>query len=357
MPESVNEMDDCPECAKWREKGAKFCGNCGKQFEVETPKRSSGGFEDILWKCVFLGIIASAIVMVLNIAYMGYNFGYFADLCNKYQVKFSLSLGLWSWTLFKYTGIWMCVDLVICLVIEAACLAYALRTLNKVRKADPTDSEAQLKTGYSATIMMMCLSLFLGIVSILAIAAAGGGLPDSSWISSYDDVMMQYLLTRAGVYEEFVDRVVLMGVPMVVIGYLAHRDRKSWQYLFGGFGMSKATFALLIFSATMFGLAHYDGWGWAKVPDAFIGGIIFGYLYAEYGLYASILAHTINDTMGVITLIMGIGWILSLAYLALGFLVLLWCLMKPRRELLDVKGMANVPPKIEGSFLQNWGRH
>jgi hypothetical protein len=127
-------------------------------------------------------------------------------------------------------------------------------------------------------------------------------------------------LANAGVYEEFVFRLLLIGVPMVV-GSVALRLLEinrgtagrlpgsagrhlagAWRYLFGGVlrrdspkEAHVAAWALLFGSAAMFGLAHVPGWGWWKSVPSFVAGLGFGYLFLRHGVGAAILAHFVND--------------------------------------------------------------
>src|SRR6266704_409880 len=76
----------------------------------------------------------------------------------------------------------------------------------------------------------------------------------------------------------------------------------AWRYLRGGAvrrDSSKetlvASWAFLIASSAIFGLAHAPGWGWWKVIPAMVAGLGFGYLFLRHGIGAAILAHFVND--------------------------------------------------------------
>src|SRR5881409_559548 len=129
-----------------------------------------------------------------------------------------------------------------------------------------------------------------------------------------------YALANAGVYEEFAFRLLLIGLPMA-IGSVALRVLEvnrhgvaggpgaagryiagAWRYLVGGAvrrDSSKetlvASWAFLIASSAIFGLAHAPGWGWWKVLPAMVAGLGFGYLFLRHGIGAAILAHFVND--------------------------------------------------------------
>ncbi len=347
-------MADCPECQKWREKGAKFCGACGQHFAEEPPEKKPTGMNDIAWNLVLIGILAGVLIIMCNTVYMIANFSYFMDYTKNITVSFGIYLGITYFPLFRYGSTGMCVELIMCLVLQVTFLAYALYRLRQIHARDPVDYEAHISSGMGAAIWVLAIDYLLSLVGLLITYSLTQQVPDSSWLADYDEVFLQYELTGAGVVEELIYRVLFIGVPIAVVGFIAHRDRKSWQYIMGGFGMNKAALVLLVFSSLMFGLAHYSGWGWSKIPLAFISGLLYGYLYCEYGLYACVLTHTITDTILIVPLL---GPLMGLGFMALGVVALVWLILNPRKELQNVKGMSKVPPRIEKNFLQNWGRH
>lgn len=349
-------MRDCPDCEEWRSKGARFCGSCGQRFE-ENASRPSVGLRDVLWLLVYAGILLGLVVFVCNYVYLAINFAHLSEIVADVKVSFTVYFGLWHWRLFYYSGVWILVELLVCIIVETASLAYAMSRLWKIHKDSPTDYDAHLTSGMGASIAVMSITVFISILSTLITLIVAGTVPDTSWMDDYDRVFLQYDLTCAGVIEEFQFRILYIGLPMVAIGYAFRKGAKSWQYILGGFGMNKAALIFLIISSVLFGLAHYDGWGWSKIPMAAIAGFAYGYLYCEYGLYAPILAHTVTDTMIAVTYMLGLGGLVTLAYIGLGLVMLIWVIAHPRKDMLDFKNLDSLPPSIEGSFLQNWKRH
>jgi hypothetical protein len=131
---------------------------------------------------------------------------------------------------------------------------------------------------------------------IIAIYGSGSAIDIPNLPTDLGQSILLY--TNAGVWEEFVSRVLLMGVPMVVIAAIKHY-RNPLRYLLGGFGINKMTIALILVSSTFFAIGHLDGWGWNKIPLVLIGGIIMGWLYARFGLHACIVFHCLTDLMSV----------------------------------------------------------
>jgi len=343
-------MNGCDECEMWRRKGAAFCPVCGSK--LEKPERP---IFDVL---VLLGATAVAFIVLFNAVYVTANFGNICSDLDDYTMPISISFGLWDVILCRYSGIWMDIVLAAYTAIEVACVAYALWRLWTVLRERPDDYPAQEGTGMYMATAALSLSLFISIVGI-ALSAIVDQVPDTSWLDDYSDYVIVFMMTHAGVSEELFFRVMYIGIPMTVIALIVRRDKRSWQYLFGGFGLSKTAVVLIIVSSTLFGLAHYNGWGWSKVPLTFFGGLLFAYVYTEYGLYTSIIMHTANDTM--LTLVnAGLGGLSVLAefsLIILGLIVLIYWILHPNRKVFDLKNMETFPPKLENNLAEQWKRH
>lgn len=108
-----------------------------------------------------------------------------------------------------------------------------------------------------------------------------------------------YGFTRAAVWEELTIRVVFVGLPMFLYAK-AQGTKKSWKYLYGGFGL-KERFVLfpIIVSSLIFAVAHLGSWDYMKLVPSFVAGLAFAYLYAKDGLHSAILLHFIWDYLSV----------------------------------------------------------
>ena len=161
---------------------------------------------------------------------------------------------------------------------------------------------------------------FFQVVFFYLVLAAGinpsspvNPTPQSAWFWLYE-------LANAGVYEEFAFRLLLIGLPMALgsvalrildvrrggtgstPGAAGRHIAGAWRYLIGGAVRRDspketlvASWAFLIASSAIFGLAHAPGWGWWKVIPAMVAGLGFGYLFLRHGIGAAILAHFVND--------------------------------------------------------------
>ena len=137
--------------------------------------------------------------------------------------------------------------------------------------------------------------------------------PQTAWVLLFE-------LANAGVYEEIIFRLLLIGLPMalgsVVLrimevnrgatgngpGSAGRYIAGAWRYLIGGVLRRDspkealvAGWAFLFASSAIFGLAHAPGWGYWKVVPSMVAGLGFGYLFLRHGVGAAILAHFVND--------------------------------------------------------------
>ena len=131
---------------------------------------------------------------------------------------------------------------------------------------------------------------------------------------------------QASVWEELITRVLLLGVPLLLVAIAMNKVKDPKHYILGGgFQFGKVELALLLFSSVMFGFAHSFNWDFYKVIPAFLAGLAMGYLFLKFGLYAAILFHFFTDYLSISLTIwpnntgleLGIG-LLLLVFIAVG---------------------------------------
>ena len=106
-----------------------------------------------------------------------------------------------------------------------------------------------------------------------------------------------YGLFNASVFEELISRVLLIGVPLLIIGIFMKWNKPWKKLLGGGLDITPMTMSLITFAAIFFALAHVGSWDFWKVPQVLITGFALGYAFVRYGLHASIMIHfSINLT-------------------------------------------------------------
>ena len=217
---------------------------------------------------------------------------------------------------------------------------YVVRERKEVWRAFKAPIEAigsrlRSRSAWIAIAQVWMAVTFFQVVVIELVSLAGIQPTTPINITSENAWVYLFDLANAGVYEELMFRLVLIGLPMT-IGSLIVRIMEvnrgatgtssgsagryiagAWRYLVRGVlrrdspkEAHVAAWALLFASSTLFGLAHAPGWGYWKVIPSLVAGLGFGYLFLRHGVGAAILAHFVND------------YILSLTYQEIGGLAL-----------------------------------
>lgn len=133
-----------------------------------------------------------------------------------------------------------------------------------------------------------------------------------------------FLLANASVWEELIVRVLLIGVPLLIMDFARQSFRtKKFRYILGGgFEMGVPEVTLILISSALFGYGHYDGWGAWKVFPSAVAGVAFGYLFLRHGLASAIMLHFGFDYLSMPSEVfsdgsdMGVLFLLALAVLA-----------------------------------------
>ena len=167
-------------------------------------------------------------------------------------------------------------------------------------------------------VVLISFTLFSYFVSMLFTQQSN---PFGNPTSGVPTNVLLLSLMHAPVWEEIVYRALILGVPLYILFY---RGKLPWyRAIVGGkFTMNKPTIALLILSAFFFGSAHLVSWEPAKFPSVFIAGLILGYVFLRYGIYASITMHFLVDFSGSYSLLSGPFWYIAAIFL--GYLTFLW---------------------------------
>ena len=137
-----------------------------------------------------------------------------------------------------------------------------------------------------------------------------------------------FLLANASVWEELIVRVLLIGVPLLLIDLLRQSlQAKKYRYLLGGgFTLGTPEIVLILISSALFGFGHYEGWGAWKVFPSAVAGVAFGYMFMRHGLASAIMLHFGFDYLSMPTEVFSDGSGMG-ALVLLGIAVLLWMAM------------------------------
>jgi hypothetical protein len=227
-----------------------------------------------------------------------------------YQVNLWLPVRIF---LFDLSGPSLQAYFVLITIGVAASVAYILLRSADVMRKEPTAEGAKRTPLYSVCTLTFAAAAFqVGFFLLAALFGQGTG-----YEPEIDQWKLMFGLLNASIFEEINDRVFLLGLPMLILVVVARRKAMPlWRYVVGGFGVTPAAVVLILFSATMFGISHYESWGWVKVIPATAAGIAFGYLFVRFGLYAAVTAHFITDYM------QSVLWLAPGAALPYGLLII-----------------------------------
>jgi hypothetical protein len=103
---------------------------------------------------------------------------------------------------------------------------------------------------------------------------------------------LMFSLSNASVHEEIVSRILLIGLPLLIVDLFRRRKIKIRKYFLGGnLNIDRTTVFLIIFSSLIFSYAHVFGWDFYKILPVFVTGLALGYLFLKKGIYACIILH------------------------------------------------------------------
>jgi len=172
---------------------------------------------------------------------------------------------------------------------------------------------------------LFCANLFFAII-YASLLSGSGAEPvgfDPTGVPPWDLVVF---FARASVWEEIMGRSLLLGLPLMLFSLAAgdFRGRPVWRYVLGGgFSFNLPALTALGFSSVMFGLAHLPGWDIYKVFPSTVAGVLFGYLFLRFGLWAAIVLHFAFDFAALPATILEGNTIGFLTVLS-SFLLLFW---------------------------------
>jgi hypothetical protein len=117
--------------------------------------------------------------------------------------------------------------------------------------------------------------------------------------------VLMYGLANASVWEELSTRVLFLGLPLAFFEILRRMSNRGTgtemrRFILGGkMKIGSLELFFILFSATVFGLAHISGWDYWKFFPTFLSGAAFGYLFIVKGLHVAILLHFAFDYLTI----------------------------------------------------------
>jgi hypothetical protein len=180
---------------------------------------------------------------------------------------------------------------------------------------------------------LIFVEMFALIVVVLVALLLGISETESGVTGTTSELL--FLLANASVWEELIVRVLMIGLPLLVIDLAIRKGRRNWKsyVLGGGFSFGVPEIVLLMASAAIFGYAHYLG-GWEAwiVPWDALGGITFGYLFLRHGLAAAVVLHFAIDYRGMPTEVFGFSEaymiVLFMLWIGLGAIFTVYYLLR-----------------------------
>ena len=348
----------CEHCEDSRGRGFRFCRMCG-EYLGEPWRNGYGPKKDDIGIVMKIGLFITLICAVLLLIGVfvafyksGYVFGNLADAVNSMAIllPYPVTFTKISGAVLQFYYVLLLFAVLVSLVLVFWKAYGPLMTLIRKKDAEPMKNTALFELSVLFSVIYA-----VSIVFLIALAASGTVVEDpfegkEPWVE-----MFAYL--EASVWEEVVSRIFLIGVPMFILcvllkghtgtlcdpfedrwgsagrdgavdsvvdaydhsddegvdaggakvggvadsDHVAGKEYRWWNYLLGGTGLNYAALILILFSSMIFGLAHIPLWGVWKSFQTFIMGLIFGYVFMKYGVYATIALHFLADYLSSIS--------------------------------------------------------
>lgn len=276
----------CPYCEECRVNGMTYCTGCGKCLKEQKSQA--------MHIITILGLISTALLTCLLLFETGVMLWGVPNVLN-FLTDYSSSLILVVPAIIDIatlSGLPLKIYYILLVIAVLACMAYALyRSIEPAKELIKGNTE-KMENSALFEICVLFAALYAVEFVIILIANPSDVVSfESKWESMFQ-------LLEAPVWEEIVTRILYLGLPVLIVYSIRKmKDKPFWHYLLGGWNrFDLTTLIFILFSATMFGLGHVMGsWGAWKFIPTFLFGLIAGYLFVKYGVYATILIHFLTD--------------------------------------------------------------
>ena len=280
----------CTRCDECRANGDSFCRYCGKRL-VED--------ENIFLKIGFVvGMVTAVILSIMLLFEYGVAiWGIPQVLPNLPDYGSTLILVVpVIVNVVSFDGVLSQIYYILLfLAVTISILIMFIKAYKPILALENGDDKSVRETAFFEVPVLFAVLFFWELVFVLILQGFGVELDT---LPDMDTWKWMYELLEASVWEEVITRILIIGLPMALIALMMrHKGKDSWKYLFGGFGFSRTAMVLIVFSAVIFGAGHLNNWGWWKFFPTFAFGLIAGYLFCKYGVYATILLHFMTDYM------------------------------------------------------------
>ena len=320
----------CEHCGDSRARGFRFCRMCGEYLGEPYGKGygSKGNDIGIAMKIGLLITLICSVLLLIGIFVAfyksGYVFGNLADAVDSMVIllPYPVTFAHISGAVLQLYYVLLLITVLVSLVLVFRKAYGPLVTLVKKKDTEPMKNTALFELSVLFSVIYAVSIFFLVVLAASGTVVEDPFKDEEPWVEIF-----AYL--EASVWEEVVSRIFLIGVPMFILcvlfkgrtgtlcepfedrwsaedvvvpdGAAGKKEFKWWNYLLGGTGLNYATVILIVFSSMIFGLAHIPLWGVWKSFQTFIMGLIFGYIFAKYGVYATITLHFLADYLSSIS--------------------------------------------------------
>ncbi len=241
--------------------------------------------------------VMALVIYIISLGYMLYSPFYIIHYINRpdfYNILYVLvpiPVGIVELDTFAAYG-WY-----IFLIIAVSISAYFMfrKGVLQYIKSVASDMFSYKHNPFQDAVELLSLSLFVTVVTAFLYSLLTGTEPYTPSISKIPLYERMMLLLNASVYEELITRTVFLGIPLFIYYKFKNKDISVIKIFGGTEKIGSVEIFFILLSAIIFGVAHVPGWTWWKFFPAFVAGLVLGYVYVKYGIYASITMHFLND--------------------------------------------------------------
>jgi len=334
-PAGVRPYRFCPRCGHPVLPEANFCASCGQQLYVpfDIPRLPTSSTQSAMMtiKQILRGVgtytvLSLVAITILNIFILIWSIQLVLPQTPNYHTTLFIIVP-WIVNLVELTGISFAIYhvlLVLAIVNSFILLIWKSRRLF-IRELSVEKAVEKHSPLYVVGTIFFAV-LFFNVIYYLILSAAGI-TPRTPELEGRELWKLLYGFASASVWEEIVSRMLLIGIPLLIIDKARRRGRSLKNYFLGGnFSLGKFEITFLIISSIFFSSAHFFSWDAFKLLPTFVAGLALGYLFLTQGIYASIMLHFMVDYLSIPTevfsgltslILMGL---IIFAWVAVGFL-------------------------------------
>jgi len=337
----------CPYCAGYADSGADYCGKCGTNLIGDFPQQERKNGNALVKIALSIILLIGALLIFETFALFDGAMSVVWMLEDSNGIRLSIYVPIGRFfnefiviAVLKGNAALAYWAIVVAAIAISAFMVFKDLIMNLGRTVRERNERHMESSALFWISMSLSIYLLFSLAYSLLLLMLGmeitvpGGIGDG--LSSD-----RFQFANAAFWEEIADRVLYIGAPLAAITLIATKNLKSLKCLIGGVEMSKVAVILIFTSALIFALAHQVNWSFEKVPPVMFGGLLFGYLFIRFGLFACITFHFIVDYLTSFAWY-GFETMEALVFLiiaAYGIISLIYLISKGTKKRIDWKGM------------------